>query len=80
MKDQDDEGLRKTLVSYRRGDILIPNLDLREALSAETDHFAQAIAGKPCVSDGAFGLNIVRVLAAADESLQSGRFVELENL
>jgi predicted dehydrogenase len=79
LQQNDEEGIQRTLVSYRRGDILIPNLELREALNAEVDNFRSAIVdGKPCVSGGDFGRNIVRTLAAADESLKSGAFVELK--
>lgn len=78
LKENDEEGIQRTLVSYRRGDVLIPNLDLREALNAEVEHFHAAIVDQtPCSSGGEFGRNIVRTLAAADESLKSGQFVNL---
>ncbi len=78
LKENDEEGIQRTLVSYRRGDVLIPNLDLREALNAEVEHFHSAIVNQtPCISGGEFGRNIVRALTAADESLKSGKFVNL---
>ena len=78
LKENDEEGIQRTLVSYRRGDVLIPHLDLREALNAEVEHFHDAIVnGAPCISGGEFGRSIVRALAAADESLKTGQFVNL---
>lgn len=78
LQNQDEEGIRNVLVSYRRGDVLIPNLELKEALSTEVDHFHACITrGEPCISGGEFGREIVRILEAADQSMASGRFVTL---
>ncbi len=61
------------------GDIVIPKLPLAEPLRAECDDFIQAIqTGKKPVADGANGLQVVRVLEAAQQSLlQDGQPVTL---
>jgi predicted dehydrogenase len=67
------------LVGYRTGDVLIPQLDLTEALSVQTRHFVDCIERSltPEV-DGHAGLRVVRMLTAATESMRSsGRPVEL---
>jgi predicted dehydrogenase len=67
------------LVGYRAGDVLIPQLDLSEALSVEARHFIDCIERHltPQV-DGHAGLRVVRMLAAATESMRDkGRIVEL---
>jgi predicted dehydrogenase len=67
------------LVSYRSGDIHIPKINNTEALAVEVDHFADCIEnGKTPVSDGRSGLETVRILEAATESMKlQGRPVEL---
>jgi predicted dehydrogenase len=64
------EGIYKTLVDYRTGDMWAPKLEIREALAALCEHFVDCIAsGKKPVSDGAAGLAVVRILEAASRSL-----------
>jgi predicted dehydrogenase len=58
-------------VQYRSGDVLSPKLDGREALAAMTDTFAAAcLDGAASPSDGAVGVRIVRMLEAAQRSLE----------
>ena len=72
------EDVYKSLVEYRTGDVLIPKLDKSEALANECDHVVDVLRRRAApVSDGALGLRVVRVLAAAEESMRSGRPVEL---
>lgn len=79
LTETDEEGLQQVLVSYRRGDILIPNLELKEALASEVDHFHDCVVkGVPCISGGLFGREIVRILEAADRSLQQGTLITLD--
>jgi predicted dehydrogenase len=63
---------------YRSGDVLIPALPNTEPLGAEAKHFVACIQGeqKPMV-DGEDGLAIVRILEKADESIRTGRTVNL---
>jgi len=59
--------------SYRYGDIVTPMLKEYEPLRAESRHFVDCIRdGKEPRSSGKVGLRVVRVLAAAQESLRAG--------
>lgn len=64
---------------YRAGDVLIPALDRAEALAKETAHFLECIrTGKRPLSDGQAGLEVVRLLEAAQQSIdRNGMFVTL---
>ncbi len=58
------------VVSYRYGAITIPHIDWTEPLRLECEDFAQAIrTGHPPRASGEVGLEVVRVLAAAQEAL-----------
>ena len=67
------------LVSYRSGDVWGPKVDATEALKLELDCFVDCILKDATPSnDGLAGLRIVRLLEAAEESLQDrGRIVTL---
>lgn len=73
------EGVYKTLVQYRTGDMLSPKLDQEEALAVATRHFLDCILhNKMPITDGQAGLNVVRVLEASAVSVKNrGRLVEL---
>jgi predicted dehydrogenase len=59
--------------SYRYGDIVTPMLKESEPLGAECAHFLECIArGAPPRSGGEVGLNVTRVLSAAQRSLRGG--------
>jgi predicted dehydrogenase len=59
------------VVSYRFGEISIPHIDGREALLLECEDFAAAIRnGTQPRANGHVGLNVVRVLAAAQQALE----------
>jgi predicted dehydrogenase len=77
--DSDKEAAYQTLVSYRTGDVWVPKLDSTEALTHVCAEFLDAIAGKRApLTDGAAGLRVVRLLEAAQESInQGGRLIEL---
>jgi predicted dehydrogenase len=66
-------------LTYRSGDMVAPRLDVVEPLSLELQDFANAIrTGEEPRSNGRLGLEIVRTLVAADESLAShGEPIEL---
>jgi len=54
------------------GDIAIPKLTMSEPLRTECEHFADCIrTGKRPLTDGKNGLRVVRVLEAAQRSLES---------
>lgn len=77
--DLSDEDITTAKPIYRAGDVFIPKLDRTEALLVEAEHFLDCIQqGKTPISDGQAGLDVVRVLEAADRSLESsGQFVPL---
>jgi predicted dehydrogenase len=66
------EGIHNLLVSYRSGDMHVPKVNNTEALKLEVEHFAECIEKnqKP-INDGEAGLNVVRMLEAADKSLKN---------
>jgi predicted dehydrogenase len=72
----DPEKRRQVLISYRSGDIWVPNIGTQEPLSRMVEHFAQCIQeGKTPISDGQSGLRVVKILDAAQRSIkaQGGR-------
>jgi predicted dehydrogenase len=76
---KEEESVYKTLVQYRTGDMFAPHIDATEALSRMTGEFVNSIqTGKRPIADGEAGLNVVRILEAAELSMRSGgRRVEL---
>jgi predicted dehydrogenase len=59
------------VVSYRFGEITIPHIDWVEPLRVECEDFANAIAtGAQPRAHGGVGLEVVRILAAAQEVLE----------
>jgi predicted dehydrogenase len=65
-------------LSYRSGDIISPSLDSYEPLAAELDDFLVAgITGRRPQSDAESGLQVVRVLEAAERSLKNGGHLEM---
>jgi hypothetical protein len=63
--------LHRLLVSYRSGDMLAPQLEQVEALSAETAYFLRCIQeNKSPFNDGVNGLRVVRLLQAAEKSVR----------
>ena len=67
-------------LSYRYGDILIPRLDDAEPLKVACQHFVDCVEkGIAPRSSGVHGLNVVRVLEAAVESIrEDGRLISVE--
>lgn len=69
----DPEGVARARVEYRAGDVWAPRLDGTEALRAECAHFVDCIVeGRQPLTDGRAGLDVVRVLEAAETSLAEG--------
>jgi predicted dehydrogenase len=65
------EGLYEALVQYRSGDMYAPAIANSEALEREVKHFLFCIQqGKRPLTDGRAGLNVVSILAAAQESIR----------
>jgi predicted dehydrogenase len=60
-------------LTVRSGDILIPKISLQEPLRLECQHFADCVRERRTpLTDGESGLKVVRVLAAAQASLEAG--------
>jgi len=73
------EGIRDVLVSYRTGDMWAPQIEQSEALRVELAYFADCILNsKTPINDGHAGLRVVRMLEAAECSIQKrGELVRL---
>jgi predicted dehydrogenase len=64
--------LHQLLVSYRSGDMWAPQVEQVEALRAETSYFVKCIEeNKNPFNDGQAGLRVVRILEAANRSIQN---------
>jgi predicted dehydrogenase len=56
--------------TYRKGDINIPRLDEKEPINYECIEFINSIEkNKRSVSDGEFGLEVVKMIEAANKSI-----------
>ena len=73
------DGVRDALIAYRLGDMWAPRLETSEALSRMAGEFVAAIKdGRTPLTDGQSGLNVVRILEAAEMSIKHrGREVKL---
>ena len=78
---QDPEAQYKLLVSYRSGDMWVPQIRMKEALASEAENVVAAINGRePLVVDGRDGTRVVRILEAAERSIrESGAPISLKN-
>jgi len=79
VQNLDPERREKMLTGYRNGDVLVPNLETTEALRLMAREFiASIVEQRPALSDGHAGYRIVRLLEAAQESMDdNGRLVFL---
>jgi len=73
------DGVYDLLVSYRSGDMWAPRVEQVEALKMEAAYFVDCIMNdKTPFNDGVAGLHVVRMLEAADQSLQQkGKIIQL---
>jgi predicted dehydrogenase len=73
------DGVYQLLVSYRSGDMWAPRVEQVEALKMEAAYFVDCIMNdKTPFNDGVAGLHVVRMLEAADQSLQQkGKMIRL---
>jgi predicted dehydrogenase len=63
----------EAMINYRNGDVWIPKLEATEALSYAAKEFVAAISeGREALTDGISGYRIVRLLEAAQVSLENG--------
>ena len=64
------EGVYELLVSYRSGDMWSPQLEQAEALRLELSYFVECVSsGQEPFNNGCAGLRVVKMLEAANESL-----------
>jgi predicted dehydrogenase len=73
------EAVYQQLVRYRTGDMWSPNVEQVEALKLEASYFVDCVRNnKKPFNDGVAGLRVVRMLEAAEESLQQkGKVIQL---
>jgi len=63
----------QALINYRIGDVLIPKLEATEALRHAAQEFVSSITeGRKPLTDGIAGYRVVRLLEAAQASLDQG--------
>lgn len=68
-----DYSTRELRVGYRLGDIVSPRLETTEALALECSHFIDCILNKKTPrTDGERGIQVVRILEAAEKSVKKG--------
>ena len=77
----DSESRERILANYRNGDMVAPNLDTSEALRLMAREFVDSVSeGRQPISDGYAGYRVVRLLEAAQQSMElNGRPIELTN-
>lgn len=69
---QKNYGSYDTFLTLREGDINIPKIDMIEPLKLECQHFINSIKNNtPPLSDGENGLTVLKVLTAAQKSLEA---------
>jgi predicted dehydrogenase len=69
-----DQERYQTLVQYRIGDMIAPKVDQTEALETVCRHFVECIRERTRpLTDGYAGLRVVRLLEAAQQSLERQR-------
>jgi predicted dehydrogenase len=69
----DPAEILRARIGYRMGDVYAPQLDRTEGLRRVCEHFAECIdTGQRPLTDGEAGLRVVRVLDAAQRSLEAG--------
>lgn len=74
------EGVYKTLIGYRRGDVYSPKFDTSEPLANVVGEFVGSIKyNKEPLTNGSAGLEIVKILEAAQKSIaENGVLVSLD--
>jgi predicted dehydrogenase len=69
---QDVQNLNQLRIGYRSGDMVAPNLAIREGLEGVTKAFyTSCMRGTQPISDGKNGLEIVKILEAATKSIRN---------
>ncbi|MCL1465100.1 Gfo/Idh/MocA family oxidoreductase [Argonema galeatum] len=73
------ENIYQMLIDYRTGDMWAPQLDITEPLYLDLLHFVDCIKlNKRPITDGQTGLQVVKILEAATESMkEQGKLIQL---
>lgn len=81
VKIMNKKNVRNILVDYRIGDILVPKIDMTEALKLEVGYFIDCVLKhKKPVNDGYQGLRIIKLLEATHSSLKKqGAFTKIND-
>lgn len=81
VQSHDPERRQNLLTGYRNGDVLAPQLETTEALRLMAQEFIHSIKeGRPPLSDGYAGYRVVRLLEAAQRSIEeNGALVVLQD-
>ncbi|MDF0673208.1 MAG: Gfo/Idh/MocA family oxidoreductase [Nitrospira sp.] len=75
---KNESGMHAALVSYRTGDMYAPKIEETEALKVETRYFLDCVTnGTKPINDGLAGLRVVRILEAAEQSLNQHKDIVL---
>lgn len=73
-----NKGYGEYLLSYRHGDVWSPSTGVWEPLGLECGHFIECVEmGRIPLTDGRNGLEVVRGLSAALDSLEKGKWVHV---
>jgi predicted dehydrogenase len=74
-----DEDKNRIMVDYRTGDVFIPKLSSREALSGMAEDFVQSvIKKKKPLANACLGMQVVKILEASQKSIkQNGKEVRI---
>ena len=82
LKPSDQDAFFNKLFQYRTGDMFSPKLDLTEPLRTGCRHLVDCIRkNENPISDGVFGTEIVKMLEAAQMSIeQDGEKIDLDSL
>ena len=66
------DSMYKTLIQYRTGDVYVPQFDTSEPLANVANEFVSSIKEKRnALTDGTAGLNVVKILEAAQVSIEN---------
>lgn len=82
LREEADGSYGEFRLHMREGDIISPRVENREPLKEQCQHFLECVeSGSRPVSDGAAGLDVIRVMLAADRSLaRQGAPVEVASM
>ena len=73
IRSDDQDSLNKVRIDYRTGDMVAPRLESREPLEAEAEHILSCVRNRTRPrADGEAGFRVIRILEAAQRSIQSG--------